>query len=130
MDLGGARVFLARWNGVRRLRHRRPGPERRLPRRPARRHRRLLRGGRWPGSVRPAADRRPRASRSLLSHAADFQASLTDEPRCLTLTGLTPIAFARAASHPASTGLLRGPLGTLARLVPTRPAQLAGVVLR
>jgi len=45
------------------------------------------------------------------------------------LTGLTPIAFARAASHAASTGLLRGPLGTLARLVPTRLAELAGVVL-
>src|SRR2546429_4307658 len=44
-----------------------------------------------------------------------------------TLTALTPIAFARAASHAASTGLLRGPLGTLARLVPTRLAQLAGV---
>src|SRR5207302_944086 len=46
-----------------------------------------------------------------------------------TLTALTPIAFARAASHAASTGLLRGPLGTLARLVPTRLAELAGVVL-
>src|SRR6059058_5160729 len=46
-----------------------------------------------------------------------------------TLTALTPIAFARAASHAASTGLLQGPLGTLARLVPTRLAELAGVVL-
>jgi len=46
-----------------------------------------------------------------------------------TLTGFTPVAFARAASHAASTGLLRGPLGALARLVPTRLAELAGVVL-
>jgi formate-dependent nitrite reductase membrane component NrfD len=46
-----------------------------------------------------------------------------------TLTGFTPIAVARAASHAASTGLLRGPLGALARLVPTRLAELAGVVL-
>jgi len=46
-----------------------------------------------------------------------------------TLTALTPIAFARAASHAASTGLLQGSLGTLARLVPTRLAELAGVVL-
>jgi len=46
-----------------------------------------------------------------------------------TLTGFTPIAFARAASHAASTGLLRGPLGALARLVPTRLAELAGCAL-
>ena len=46
-----------------------------------------------------------------------------------TLTGFTPIAFARAASHAASVGLLRGPLGVLARLVPTRLADLAGGVL-
>src|SRR5438128_3533858 len=46
-----------------------------------------------------------------------------------TLTSFTPVAFARAASHAASTGLLRGPLGALARLVPTRLAELAGVVL-
>jgi formate-dependent nitrite reductase membrane component NrfD len=45
------------------------------------------------------------------------------------LTSFTPIAFARAASHAASAGLLRGPLGALARLVPTRLAELAGVVL-
>jgi formate-dependent nitrite reductase membrane component NrfD len=45
-----------------------------------------------------------------------------------TLTGFTPIAFARAASHAASTGLLRGPLGALARLVPARPAELAGCI--
>src|SRR5439155_19804881 len=46
-----------------------------------------------------------------------------------TLTGFTPIAFARAASQAASTGLLRGPLGALSRLVPTRLAELAGCVL-
>ena len=46
-----------------------------------------------------------------------------------TLTSLTPVAFARAASHAASSGLLRGPLGALARLVPTRLADLAGVIL-
>ena len=46
-----------------------------------------------------------------------------------TLTGFTPIALARAASHASSTGLLRGPLGALARLVPTRLAELAGCAL-
>jgi formate-dependent nitrite reductase membrane component NrfD len=46
-----------------------------------------------------------------------------------TLTVFTPIAFARAASHAAGTGLLRGPLGLLARLVPARLAELAGGVL-
>ena len=46
-----------------------------------------------------------------------------------TLTGFTPIAVARAASHAASTGLLRGPIAALARLVPKRLAELAGVVL-
>jgi formate-dependent nitrite reductase membrane component NrfD len=46
-----------------------------------------------------------------------------------TLTGFTPIAFARVASHAANTGLLRGPLGALSRLVPTRLADLAGCVL-
>ena len=46
-----------------------------------------------------------------------------------TLTGFTPIAVARAASHAASTGLIRGPLGALARLVPTRLAELAGCAL-
>jgi formate-dependent nitrite reductase membrane component NrfD len=45
-----------------------------------------------------------------------------------TLTGFTPIAFARAASHAASVGLLRGPLGALAGLVPTRLAEVAGGV--
>ena len=46
-----------------------------------------------------------------------------------TLTGFTPVAFARAASHASNTGLLRGPLGVLARLVPTRLAELAGCAL-
>jgi formate-dependent nitrite reductase membrane component NrfD len=46
-----------------------------------------------------------------------------------TLTGFTPVAVARAASHAANTGLLRGPLGALARLVPTRLADLTGGVL-
>jgi formate-dependent nitrite reductase membrane component NrfD len=46
-----------------------------------------------------------------------------------TLTGFTPIAVARAASAAASTGLLRGPLAALARLVPTRLAELTGCVL-
>jgi formate-dependent nitrite reductase membrane component NrfD len=46
-----------------------------------------------------------------------------------TLTGFTPVAFARATSHAAHTGLLRGPLRALARLVPTRLAELAGSTL-
>jgi formate-dependent nitrite reductase membrane component NrfD len=46
-----------------------------------------------------------------------------------TLTGFTPVAFARAASHAATTGLLRGPVGALARLVPTGLAELTGCVL-
>jgi formate-dependent nitrite reductase membrane component NrfD len=46
-----------------------------------------------------------------------------------TLTGFTPIAFARAASQAASTGLLRGPLAALARLVPARLAELIGCAL-
>ena len=46
-----------------------------------------------------------------------------------TLTGLTPLAFARAASHAADTGLLRGPLRALARLVPRRLTELAGSFL-
>jgi formate-dependent nitrite reductase membrane component NrfD len=46
-----------------------------------------------------------------------------------TLTAFTPVAFARAASHAATTGLLRGPAGALARLVPTRLAELTGGVL-
>jgi formate-dependent nitrite reductase membrane component NrfD len=46
-----------------------------------------------------------------------------------TLTGFTPLAFARAASHAADTGLLRGPLRALARLVPRRLTELAGSLL-
>ncbi|HEV2013611.1 MAG TPA: NrfD/PsrC family molybdoenzyme membrane anchor subunit [Candidatus Dormibacteraeota bacterium] len=45
------------------------------------------------------------------------------------LTGFTPLALARAASHAADTGLLRGPLRTLARLAPTRLLEVAGSVL-
>jgi formate-dependent nitrite reductase membrane component NrfD len=45
------------------------------------------------------------------------------------LTGFTPIAFARAASHAAGNGRLRGPIGALARLVPTRLAELGGSAL-
>ncbi|HKV29652.1 MAG TPA: NrfD/PsrC family molybdoenzyme membrane anchor subunit [Candidatus Dormibacteraeota bacterium] len=46
-----------------------------------------------------------------------------------TLTGFTPIAFSRAASQAATTGLLRGPVGALARLVPARLTELTGCVL-
>jgi formate-dependent nitrite reductase membrane component NrfD len=46
-----------------------------------------------------------------------------------TLTGFTPLAFARAASHAADTGSLRGPLRALARLVPRRLTELAGTLL-
>jgi formate-dependent nitrite reductase membrane component NrfD len=46
-----------------------------------------------------------------------------------TLTGFTPLAFARAASHAAETGLLRGPLGALARLLPQRLLELTGSLL-
>ena len=46
-----------------------------------------------------------------------------------TLTGFTPLAFARAASHAADTGLLRGPLRMLARLVPRRLTELVGCLL-
>jgi formate-dependent nitrite reductase membrane component NrfD len=46
-----------------------------------------------------------------------------------TLTGLTPLAFARAATHAADTGLLRGPLRALTRLVPRRLTDLAGSLL-
>jgi formate-dependent nitrite reductase membrane component NrfD len=46
-----------------------------------------------------------------------------------TLTGFTPVAFARAASHAADTGLLRGPIRALARLVPRRLTELAGSLL-
>ncbi|MEA2668512.1 MAG: hypothetical protein QOJ33_1446 [Chloroflexota bacterium] len=46
-----------------------------------------------------------------------------------TLTGFTPLAFARAASHAADTGLLRGPLRALAGLVPRRLTELSGCLL-
>ena len=46
-----------------------------------------------------------------------------------TLTGFTPLVLARAASHAADTGLLRGPLGALARLVPRPLVELAGSLL-
>jgi len=46
-----------------------------------------------------------------------------------TLTSFTPIAFALAAFHAASTGLLPGPVGVLARLVPRRLLDLTGSVL-
>jgi formate-dependent nitrite reductase membrane component NrfD len=46
-----------------------------------------------------------------------------------TLTGFTPLALARAASHAADTGLLRGSLRTLARLAPRRLLELAGSLL-
>ena len=46
-----------------------------------------------------------------------------------TLTGFTPVAFARAASHAANAGLLRGPLRALARLLPRRLLELTGSVL-
>jgi formate-dependent nitrite reductase membrane component NrfD len=46
-----------------------------------------------------------------------------------TLTGFTPLAFARAASHAADAGLLTGPLRALARLVPRRLTELAGSLL-
>jgi formate-dependent nitrite reductase membrane component NrfD len=46
-----------------------------------------------------------------------------------TLTGFTPVAFARAASHAADTGLLRGPLRALAKLAPRRLLELIGSLL-
>lgn len=46
-----------------------------------------------------------------------------------TLTGFTPVAIARAASHAADTRLLRGPLGALARLLPRRLMELTGSLL-
>jgi formate-dependent nitrite reductase membrane component NrfD len=46
-----------------------------------------------------------------------------------TLTGFTPLAFARAASHAADTGLLRGPMRALAGLVPRRLTELTGCLL-
>ena len=46
-----------------------------------------------------------------------------------TLTAFTPLAFARAASQAADTGLLHGPLRALTRLVPRRLTELAGSLL-
>jgi len=46
-----------------------------------------------------------------------------------TLTGFTPLAFARAASHAADTGLLRGPFRALAKLAPRRLLELSGSLL-
>jgi len=46
-----------------------------------------------------------------------------------TLTAFTPLAFARAASQAADTGVLHGPLRALARLVPRRLTELAGSLL-
>jgi len=46
-----------------------------------------------------------------------------------TLTGFTPLAFARAASQAADMGLLRGPLRALARLLPQRLLELTGSLL-
>jgi formate-dependent nitrite reductase membrane component NrfD len=46
-----------------------------------------------------------------------------------TLTGFTPLAVARAASQAAGTGLLRGPLGALTRLLPTTLLELTGSLL-
>ena len=46
-----------------------------------------------------------------------------------TLTALTPFAFARAVSHAADTGMLRGPLRALAQLLPRRLVELTGSLL-
>ncbi|HEY4845443.1 MAG TPA: NrfD/PsrC family molybdoenzyme membrane anchor subunit [Candidatus Dormibacteraeota bacterium] len=46
-----------------------------------------------------------------------------------TLTAFTPVAVARAARQAADGGLLRGPLGALARLVPAALLELVGSVL-
>src|SRR3989442_2525918 len=46
-----------------------------------------------------------------------------------TLTGLTPLAFARGASHAADTGLFHGSLRALAGLVPPRLTELTGCLL-
>jgi formate-dependent nitrite reductase membrane component NrfD len=45
------------------------------------------------------------------------------------LTGFTPVALARAASHAADTGLLAGPLRALLNLLPTRLLELSGSLL-
>jgi formate-dependent nitrite reductase membrane component NrfD len=46
-----------------------------------------------------------------------------------TLTGFTPLAFLKAASHAADTGLLRGPLLALTRLLPQSLVELTGTFL-
>jgi formate-dependent nitrite reductase membrane component NrfD len=46
-----------------------------------------------------------------------------------TLTAFAPLTVARAAARAAETGLLRGPLGALTRLVPTMFVELAGTLL-
>jgi len=46
-----------------------------------------------------------------------------------TLTAFTPLAFARAAARAAETGLLRGPLGVLTRLIPKTLVELTGTLL-
>jgi len=46
-----------------------------------------------------------------------------------TLTGFTPLAILRAASHAADTGLLRGPFGALTRRLPTSVVELTGSLL-
>jgi formate-dependent nitrite reductase membrane component NrfD len=46
-----------------------------------------------------------------------------------TLTGFTPVAFARAAAHAADRGLLPGPLAALGRIAPRRPMEVAGSAL-
>jgi len=46
-----------------------------------------------------------------------------------TLTGFTPLAFARAASQAADAGLVRGPLGALTRLLPKTVLELTGSLL-
>jgi formate-dependent nitrite reductase membrane component NrfD len=46
-----------------------------------------------------------------------------------TLTAFTPLAFARAASHAADTGVFHGPIRALTRLVPRRLTELAGSLL-
>lgn len=46
-----------------------------------------------------------------------------------TLTGFTPVAFLRAANQAADTGLLRGPLRALTRLLPKPLLELTGTLL-
>lgn len=45
------------------------------------------------------------------------------------LTGFTPLAIARAATHAADTGLLHGPLRALAKLVPRQLLEVSGSLL-